>query len=232
MSNHVLAVIPARGGSKGIPRKNLRTVQGHPLIHHTIAAAKQSHSVGRIVVSTDDPEIREVSLACGAEVIDRPAVLAADETPTLPVLQHAIQELEKESWIAEVVVLLQATVPYRVPGDIDAAVKMLRSEQADAVIGVVRSPASRDWIFRLQDGQIVFYQKPDFSNARRQTADIDYRINGSIYVYKAEVVKTAKHYPWGDKVLGYVMDFRRSWDIDEPLDLKIAETLFSLDSSE
>ncbi len=220
-------MIPARGGSKGIPRKNLVAIHGRPLIDYTISAARRSQLIQRVIVSTDDAEIKNVALASGAEVIDRPAELAEDETPTLSVLKHAIGELEKSGWTPGIAVLLQPTVPFRRVKDIDAAIQMMISRDADAVVGVVRSEAPRNWIFALENGRIVFHENPSFSDVRRQAASPDYRINGSIYVYRTEAVRNSTAYAWGERVYGYVMDKRHSWDIDEPFDLEVAELLLA-----
>ena len=223
----IVGLIPARGGSKGIPRKNLAAIHGRPLIDYSIQHALGSKRIDRVVVSTDDPEIKAVALASGAEVIDRPADLAEDATPTLPVLQHALAQLEQSGWVPDAVVLLQPTVPYRDTEDSDAAIEMLFSQDADLVVGVVRTKAPRDWIFQLHDGRVVFYEQPDFARTRRQSNVPEYRINGAIYVYKSQVIKQSQNYAWGEKAYGYIMDERRSLDIDEPFDLQIAERLLS-----
>ncbi|MBV9302337.1 MAG: acylneuraminate cytidylyltransferase family protein [Acidobacteriaceae bacterium] len=228
----IVAIIPARGGSKGIPRKNLVLIHGRPLIDYSIKTALASKAIQRVVVSTEDAEIKATALAAGAEVIDRPAELAADSTPTLPTLKHALEELEQRGWMADYVVLLQPTVPYRRSEDIDAAIEMLLAEDADAVVGVVRAKAPRDWIFQLHDNRVAFYEQPDFGRTRRQANAPQYRINGAIYVYKSQTIKKSQDYAWGEKVCGYIMDEQRSLDIDEPFDLQIAELLLASSNQE
>lgn len=225
MNDGVVALIPARGGSKGIPGKNLTQLHGRPLIDYTIGVARQSRLIDRVIVSTEDPLIKAAAIESRAEVIDRPAHLAEDETPTLPVLQHALFHLETMGWQPQIIVLLQPTAPCRSAEDIDNAIRMLVANEADAVIGVVRSEASRNWIFQLEEGRAIFYETPDFSDVRRQAASPDYRVNGSIYVYRVAVVRAATGYAWGRSVYGYVMDKSSSLDIDEPFDLQLAEAL-------
>lgn len=224
---NVVALIPARGGSKGIPRKNLVRIHGRPLIDYSIKTAFESKAIDRVVVSTEDPEIKSVALASGAEVIDRPAELAEDAAPTLPVIRHSVEQLEQSGWTPDCVVLLQPTAPYRRKEDVDAAVEMLFSHDADAVVGVVRTKTPRDWIFQLHDGRVTFYEQPDFAQTRRQTNAPEYHINGAIYVYTREIIMQSQNYAWGEKVYGYIMDERRSLDIDDPLDLQMAELLLS-----
>jgi len=231
MKESVVALIPARGGSKGIPGKNLAQLHGRPLIHYTIRAARQSRLIDRVFVSTEDPLIKAAALECCAEVIERPAHLAEDETPTLPVLQHAVFHLETVGCRSGIVVLLQPTVPCRRVEDIDNAIRMLVDKEADAVVSVVRSEASRNWIFQLEEGRAKFYQTPDFSNVRRQVAPEDYRVNGSIYVYRAATIRGATGYAWGRNVYGYIMDKSSSLDIDEPFDLELAELLLASSAS-
>ena len=200
-------------------------IHGRPLIDYSIKTALESKAIDRVVVSTEDPEIKSVALASGAEVIDRPAELAEDTTPTLPVIKHSVDQLEQSGWMPYCVVVLQPTTPCRRVEDINAAIEMLFSHNADAVVGVVRTKTPRDWIFQLHDGRVTFYQQPDFARTRRQTNAPEYCLNGAIYVYKREIVMQSQDYPWGEKVYGYIMDERRSLDIDDPLDLQMAELL-------
>jgi CMP-N,N'-diacetyllegionaminic acid synthase len=231
MKESVVALIPARGGSKGIPGKNLAQLNGRPLIHYTISVARQSELIERVFVSTEDPLIKAAALECCAEVIERPAHLAEDETPTLPVLQHAVFHLETVGCLPTIVVLLQPTVPYRKAEDIDNAIRMLVDRDADAVVGVVRSETSRNWIFQLEEGRAKFYETPDFNSVRRQVAPQDYRVNGSIYVYRVAIIRAATGYAWGRNVYGYIMDKSSSLDIDEPFDLELAELLLTTTAS-
>ena len=141
----VLAIVPARGGSKGIPRKNIRSFAGYPLLAYSVAAGKQAQTVGRVLVSTDDDEIAAVAREFGAETpFLRPVALAADETTDLPVFQHALQWLrDNEGYRPDIVVQLRPTSPIRPPGLVDAAVAaLLQHADADSVRGVV--PAAQN----------------------------------------------------------------------------------------
>lgn len=133
----ILAIIPARGGSKGIPRKNLAILAGQPLIAYTIRAARNAKLLNRVVVSTEDEEIAGVAKSHGAEVILRPSELALDTTPTEPVLLDVLKTLEsKEGYVPDAVVLLQPTSPLRSESHIDEAIKKLYDTEADAVVSV------------------------------------------------------------------------------------------------
>ncbi len=120
----ILAIIPVRGGSKGIPLKNIKPLAGRPLLEYSIEAAQNSRYVTRTIVSTEDKRIKDAALACGAEVLDRPDVLAQDETKTAPVLLHVVEELEKQGYKPDVVVLLQATCPLRDARELDEAFEL------------------------------------------------------------------------------------------------------------
>src|SRR5260370_5875896 len=149
-----LALIPARSGSKGIPYKNIASVGGRPLIAWTIAAARAATRVNRIVVSTDDPDIAQVSEALGAEVpFLRPAEMAQDDTPGTVPLLHALGWLEEhEAYRPELVMLLQPTSPLRSSVDIEAAVELLRDRNADAVVSVTPVSHHPQWMKRVEDG--------------------------------------------------------------------------------
>jgi CMP-N-acetylneuraminic acid synthetase len=156
----VLALVPARGGSKGLPRKNVLPLGGHPLIAWSIAAGLQAKTVHRTVCSTDDPEIAEVAARYGAEVpFMRPAELAQDDTLDLPVFQHALEWLEREQgWRADVVVQLRPTSPLRFPGQVDAAVRMLLDDpQATGVRTVIPAPANpyKMWLMPEADAALT-----------------------------------------------------------------------------
>lgn len=188
----VLGVIPARGGSKGIPRKNIRLLAGRPLLDYTVAAARSARRLARVILSTDDPEIAEVGKACGVEVpFMRPPELARDETPTLPVLQDAVRRLESAGERIDAVMVLQPTNPLRRPEDIDGAVEMLERTGADSVISFVdvgeRHPARMKYID--SEGRVI---DPPFAEAyegqRRQDLPKLYLREGSIYLTRRDVL--------------------------------------------
>ena len=158
-----LGVIPARGGSKGVARKNLRLLGGRPLIAHTIDAARRSTFLGTFVVSTEDAEIAAFAAGEGVPVVDRPDRLADDMTPMAPVVEHAVTAVESQAGVRfDCVLTLQVTSPFRLPGDIDAAIELLRSTGAESVLGVVRLlDAHPARVKRLVDGRLRDFCVPE-----------------------------------------------------------------------
>lgn len=223
-AREILAIIPARGGSKGIPGKNLRFLAGRPLLVHTLEHVQEAKSVQRVVVSTDDAAIAEVALAHGAEAIDRPAELASDtassESALLHVLQHVLRE---ENYRPDLVVFLQCTSPIRRPHDIDEAIACLIREDADSLLSVVPFHG----FFWQRDGEKVRAVNYDYKNRpRRQDRAPEYRENGSIYVFKPSILER-QGCRLGGKIAFYEMDARSSVDIDTPTDLEYCEWLLS-----
>jgi CMP-N-acetylneuraminic acid synthetase len=212
-----LGLIPARGGSKGVPRKNLRELGSKPLIAWTIEAARAA-SLDRVVVTTDDEEIAEVARACGAEVpFLRPAELGADDTPDLPVYRHALAEL---GGAPQVVAWLRPTVPLRTAADVDAAVALLEETAADTVRSVTRADHSPYWMGRVEGDRFVPLFEEVFD--RRQLLPEVYRLNGAVDVVRCASVGDVL---FGGDVRAYVMPPERSVDIDSDLDFAFAEAL-------
>ena len=221
--NNCLAIIPARGGSKGIPGKNIVPLLGKPLIAYTIEAARKASSIGRVLVSTDNPEIAAVASQSGAEVpFLRPPELARDETPTLPVLQQVLTQLKSsEDYAPEIIVLLQPTSPLRPAAEIDKAIALLKQTGADSVVSLCAAEHSPYWMNRLEGDRVLpFLQNvPDYS--RRQNLPPVYRFNGAVYVTRRRILMEQNRL-LGEDTRGIVMDAESSVDIDTPLDLKIA----------
>jgi len=214
-----LGLIPARGGSKSVPRKNVRELAGKPLIAWTVEAALAS-ALDRVVVSTDDEEIAEVARAAGAEVpFLRPVELARDDTTDLPVYRHALAALGSEP---VAVAWLRPTAPLRAVADIDAAVELLLETGADAVRSVCRAEHSPYWMGRLDDGRFV--PLLDAIPDRRQLLPDVYRLNGAVDVARCSSVRDVL---FGGDVRAYVMPLERSADIDSELDLAVAELLLA-----
>ncbi len=202
----ILGLIPARGGSKGIPRKNLRELAGRPLIAHTIAVAKACGALNQIVVSTEDSEIARVAEESGARVpFIRPAELALDETPTLPVVLHAIDALREPF---DAVCLLQPTQPFRESEDIEEAVKALENDPAaTSVISVSEVPAEfhPNWVYRVEGGGYLrLYSGATQPPPRRQDLAPAYYRNGSIYLTKTQTLQRGSLY--GSKALAFFTD--------------------------
>lgn len=217
-----VTIIPARGGSKGVPRKNLREVAGRPLIAWSIADALESARAGRVWVSTEDEEIRQVARECGAEVIDRPAELAQDATTSEAVLRHALDAIAAErGGDPDFVVFLQATSPLRTGAQIDEAVARLESAGADSVMSV--SPAHL-FLWGERDGLAVALNHDGESRPRRQDMEPQYRENGSIYVFRPWVLRERNNRLGGRTVL-YKMSEEAGIDIDSETDLALADFL-------
>jgi CMP-N-acetylneuraminic acid synthetase len=228
----VLALIPARSGSKSIPRKNLQPIGGTTLVGLAAEAAAASSAVGRVVVSTDGEEIAAEARAHGAEApFLRPRELAADDTADFPVLEHTLEWLAREEdYRPEVVVWLRPTSPLRTAGDIDAAVAILRDSGADCVRSVCLSEHHPYWMKHLDGNRLLPFlpEAEERRYPRRQLLPPVYRLNGAVDVVRVGSVLEARELFPGD-VRGYVMPAARSIDVDEPADLVIARALAEAD---
>jgi CMP-N,N'-diacetyllegionaminic acid synthase len=225
----VLAVIPARGGSKGVPRKNVRLVNGKPLIAYTIeTAVAASHLFHRIIVSTDDPEIADVAKQYGAEVsFLRPAQLARDDVPMVPVLQHAVRFVEQQDDLRlEWVLLLQPTEPFRTVKDIEMALRLGEAGGCDSVISIVQVFAVHPILMkRIESGRLLPYSVEEKEGTRRQDYQPPaYMRNGAIYLTRRDVLME-RNSVWGDVICPYIMPPERSVGVDSELDLKLVELL-------
>ncbi len=218
----VLGIIPARGGSKSIPKKNVYPLAGKPLILWTIEAAQRSELLGRIVVSTDDEEIAEVSRGAGVEVINRPAELATDTAHTEPVLLHVLEYLrETEGYVPDVVALLQCTCPLRGADVIDAGIRKLIATGCDVVMTVA---PLQHWFLAGQIGEGDRFQ-PEYDYQRRkftQELPEKYSENGALFVTRTQILLEHQCRLGGD-VRVLVMDPVHSIDIDTYEDLRLAE---------
>lgn len=222
-----LALIPARGGSKGVSKKNIVPLAGKPLITYTIEAALQSQYRLRVVVSTDDEEIAKIAQSAGAEIpFLRPAALARDETPTFPVVQHALQWLEQhECYQPELVVLLQPTSPLRRAKHIDQALELLLSSKADSVVSLCEAEHSPYWMKKVDaEGRVRPFIKIEEEYTRRQDLPKVYRLNGAIVVTRSEIIMKENRM-LGDDTRAYIMKQEDSIDIDTELDFKLAELI-------
>lgn len=227
----VLAVIPARGGSKGVPRKNIRSVCGRPLITYTIEHARAAqHLFYRIIVSTDDEEIATVAREHGAEVpFLRPANLARDESPMIPMLQHAVDFIEKQDGVRmDWICLLQPTEPFRTVSDIEQCLRLGFAGGCDSVISVVRVFATHPILMkRIEDDVLLPFCVEEREGTRRQDYQpAAYMRNGSIYLSRRDVLMEQGSI-WGQTIRPYVMPLERSVSIDTELDLKLAELMMS-----
>lgn len=226
----VLGIIPARGGSKSIPRKNIKPFLGKPLLAWKIQAAQSSGVFDRIILSTDDEEIAAIGRSFGAETpFLRPPELAQDSTPTLPVLQHAVAYLrDAEGYRPDVVVLLEPTTPGTQPFQIREIVERFIETRADSVISVVEVPSAYrpPWQFTMaEDGRLRLFTGEPINGIirRRQDLPLTYHRNSALYVFRPGLLFTAAPSLYGGDVRGYVMDSRYSFDLDRPEDWAPAE---------
>lgn len=217
----ILALIPARGGSKGIKNKNIIELCGKPLISYTIAAAKESSYIDSVIVSTDSEKIAEVAIACGACVpFLRPAELALDTSTTIETVCHAIEWLVKYEDRYDVLVLLQPTSPLRTQGDIDKALEKFEREGLP-VASVSRAKDSPILLRKLTGESQMVSLLGIPSTVRRQDMPPVYRVNGSIYINA--ISSLSENTSFNDNACPYVMDESHSVDIDSYLDLEIAK---------
>ena len=223
-------MIPARGGSKGIPRKNLAPLAGRPLIAHTIDAARASERLTRLIVSTDDDEIAGVARDLGADVpFLRPVRLAADDTPMIDVLQDALRTLrEHEAYETDVLVLLQPTSPFRRAEHIDAAVDLLISSGADAVVSVVAVPHqfTPSSLMTIRGGSLVPWQDGALPSRRQDKPELFARNGPAVLAVRPRVL-TDHGTLFGENTRALVMPRDKSLDIDDAFDLQLAELLIA-----
>ncbi len=227
MSERVLAVIPARGGSKGVPRKNIRDLCGKPVIAWTIETALAAgDDLHRVIVSTDDPEIAVAAHAFGVEApFMRPAELATDEAPGLPVIQHAVKFVEEEEGKSvDWVMILQPTAPFRTANDISESLRLAREGGCDSVISVTRVLAEHPILMKkIENNRLLPYCIEEKEGTRRQDYDPPaYIRNGAIYLTRRDVLMENNSI-WGEVIRPYVMPEERSYDIDSERDFRLVE---------
>jgi N-acylneuraminate cytidylyltransferase len=222
----ICAIIPARGGSRGIPRKNIQQLAGKPLLAYTLESALATPSITRVIVSTDDSEIAEVSIQFGAEVIWRPEEISGEMATSESALIHALDHLyDMEKYEPELVVFLQATSPLRQSNDIQNAIETLLSEQADSLFS---SCHVEGFVWRYTTGSIAPVNYDPLSRPRRQERENKLlEENGSIYIFKPWVLRKYNS-RLGGKISTYQMLKIDSFQVDEPSDLELVEQLLVL----
>jgi CMP-N-acetylneuraminic acid synthetase len=220
-SGGVLAIVPARGGSKGVPRKNVSELTaGRTLLHYVADAARQAARVSKVVLSTDDEEIARVGRQAGLEVpFMRPRELAADDTPMLPVLRHAIDQVSAGGWTPEYVVLLQPTSPLRRGKHIDDALSLLMTSGADSVVTVVEVPKhlSPDYVMKIEDGVLHPFLPEGAALTRRQDVRPAFYRDGTVYAFRRDTIERFGSI-YGERCLPLVIDASESLSIDTPED--------------
>ncbi|MBQ9480390.1 MAG: acylneuraminate cytidylyltransferase family protein [Selenomonadaceae bacterium] len=221
----ILAIVPARGGSKGVPRKNIREFCGKPLIAWTLEQAAHSKYIDTCVVSTEDAEIKAVAEKFGGLVpFMRPAELARDESPSVDAIIHAMNMMPGY----DVIVVLQVTSPLRTSADIDGAIEYCFEKGAQSCISLTEAATNPYWTFVLDDsGQIKRLLKIPYEQSyRRQVLPKVYQPNGAVYIATAELINRTRGLS-DEGTIGYLMPAERSWDIDTPQDFEIAQFLMS-----
>jgi N-acylneuraminate cytidylyltransferase len=226
----VFAVIPARGGSKRVPRKNIREVAGKPLIVHAIEQANESETIDRAIISTEDDEIKQVAREYGGEVpFTRPTELATDDASSIEVVEHALEWIFTEEAKPEIVVLLQATAPLRSVGDIDGAIRKLQQNEAESVISICEYADPPHWsVTEDSDGFLSSYFEPDMlwrdDIPRSQDLPTLKHPNGAVFAADVDAFREQNTF-YTDQTIGYEMPVERSVDIDEPFELEIVRAL-------
>ena len=225
MNKTFLAIIPARGGSKRLPRKNILDLCGKPLISWSIEAALKSKYISKVVVSSDDEEILNISSNFGADIIKRPYELANDTATTFDTVKHTIDNFENYDYI----VLLQPTSPLRNVKHIDEAIELLEEKQADAIVSVCEMDHSPLWSNTLpKDGNMKNFLRDEVLNKRSQDLEKYYRLNGAVYICKTDKLLENKSFFLKDNIFAYIMDRKSSIDIDEEIDFLFAEIVIEL----
>jgi CMP-N,N'-diacetyllegionaminic acid synthase len=221
----IVAVIPARGGSKGIIRKNVRSLSGKPLIAHSIEAAKNSTRIDRVIVSTDDEEIAQVAKQFGAEVVIRPENLAGDTASSESALSHVLDELENQyKYVPDLVVFLQCTSPIRSDGDLDSAIQLFLDSNLDSLLSV---SSSHRFLWK-QDGNRVSSINYDYkSRPRRQDLGEQFVENGSFYLFRPPILREFGN-RLGGKIGLFVMPEECSWEIDSEIDFLVCESIMAV----
>lgn len=219
----ILGVIPARGGSKGVERKNIRLVAGKPLIAYSIEAAKHARSLTRFVVSTEDAEIAAVAKNFGAEVIARPKEIAEDTTPMVDVIKHVFHCFENRGETFDAGLILQPTAPLRTAEDIDLAIEIFEKSNARSLVSVYQvSDCHPARMYRIEEGVLIPLQEEPKQRLRQALPPIFHR-NGAIYLFRKSLL--AEGSLMGDRPLPFVMPRETSINIDEEIDLDLADLL-------
>lgn len=217
----ILAIIPARGGSKGVPRKNIKNLAGKPLIVWTIEAAKKSKYIDRLILSSEDDEIIGVAQKYGCEVpFKRPDELSQDDTPSIAPILHVIEQIKDYDYI----LLLQPTSPLRTVEDIDGAIEYLFEKKATSCVSVVEAEQSPYWMYNIVDEKLEKIISQENIVARRQELPLAYMLNGAIYLICTKELVENKSFI-NQNTIAYKMSREHSLDIDTQMDFSICELL-------
>lgn len=221
----IIAIIPARGGSKGIPKKNIVKINGKPLISYSIDVAKKSKLIDRVIVTTDNDEIAEISKKYGAEIpFIRPSDLAEDHVPTYPVIRHTVKWLEEnENYKPDLIVLLEPTFPLRTSDEVDRAIKTIQKDgKADSLRSVIEPFQNPFKMWKIKDKYLtpLIETENDSFEQPRQTLDRIYWQNGHIYISRYDTIMK-KGNIHGEKILPFILDEDKFIDVDTKKDLEL-----------
>lgn len=226
--HNAIVIIPARGGSKRIPKKNIAQIGNKPMLAYSILRAQETpYLKDKVFVSTEDKDIAKIALKYGAKVIARPIELAADETDTLPVLQHAVESIDNGINF-DTIIVLQPTSPFRTVKTIKSSIEKLWNNwgKFDAVFSVTKTKFPPSWTLEIKRNKLEFMFPNDFQKIRNQELENTYWFDGVVYVLKKELVLKSKHYPFSPGRTSFVITGKiESIDIDEPEDLEVARAL-------
>jgi CMP-N-acetylneuraminic acid synthetase len=217
----ILAIIPARGGSKGLPGKNLRLLNGKPLIAYSILAARGSSRISRCIVSTEDPDIKNVSLQWGSEVIDRPIDLACDFSPSQDVVRHVLEKLRSENSLPEFFALLQPTSPLRNAVHLQSCIDAFLNSDCLCAISVTEANDHPYKFFRCEENMLLPIFDVESLSKPRQLLPVTYRLNGAIFIMRSKLF-LEKNTFFTPPAMPFFMRREESVDIDTEHDLMIA----------
>lgn len=223
---NIISIIPARGGSKGIPRKNIKLLNGKPLISYSIDASNSCSLIDDTYVSTEDAEISEISKGNNAEVIERPDELASDDSSSIDVILHVLDYLENRGKLPDLFVLLQPTSPLRTSEDIEASINSFLESDCDSLVSVCELDHRSLLNFSLEKGFLVQNNNESVFNSRRQDIPTYYSLNGAIYITTPEFIRKNRSF-YSDKTIPHVMSKEKSIDIDTSFDFRLAEFILN-----
>ena len=223
---NISSIIPARGGSKGIPRKNIKKLNGKPVIAYSIEASNSCNLINNTYVSTEDSEISQISKKYGADVINRPKGLAEDTSSSIDVILNALDYLENNDVLLDLFILLQPTSPLRTFKDIESSINLFLDNDCDSLVSVCELDHQVLLNFSLKNDYLIRNNNNSFFESRRQELPTYYSLNGAIYITTPDFIRKNKSF-YSDKTIPYIMSKEKSIDLDTPFDFKLVEFLLN-----
>lgn len=228
-NNKILVIIPARGGSKRLPHKNIKLLNGKPMIAYSIAAALKSKYVDRVVVSTDDKKTARIAKRYKADVpFLRPAYLATDNATVVSVMKHAVNHYQKnENYNPDLVVLMHLTTPLVLADDIDKAIEKITQTKANSCISICEISERPEWMFKIKEGDkaVPFIRLSDEKHSSKQMLPQIFKVNGAVYVTRIDILMKKSKIIDENSLVATFMPRERSVDVDELMDFKLAGVL-------